>query len=389
MTVFNTRLVALASLVLGLHGCHNAVSPDRVVTWTALSAGLWYSCGITSEAKTFCWGGVPGYRDPIPLKDSLMPMSAIPLRIPSDKGFIDITVGEDNMCALDSLRVAYCWGSNQTGDVGDSSYLAKRGPSRVLGAIRWRALAGGSSHVCGVTLDGAAYCWGNQFRGALGNGKADGSSPQPELVLGGLTFTTVRAGPGYSCALTPPGEAYCWGVNDYGLLGDSQPPAPFLYSTSPSHVTGGHRFVTITLGGLHACAIAIDARAYCWGWNNYGQLGNGSSAASSWPVPVSGDLRFVSLTAGYLHTCGLTADGAGYCWGNNERGQFGTGDTVAASTPQLIASPGTYVTLVAGGRHTCARTPSGDAFCWGRGDYGQLGDGLLGDRQRPTPVAPP
>jgi alpha-tubulin suppressor-like RCC1 family protein len=167
--------------MVGLHGCHNLVGPDRAVTWKALSAGLWYSCGVTTEAETFCWGGVPGYRTPFPLKDSLMPISALPLRVPSARRFIEITVGESPICALDSLRAAYCWGANQMGEVGDSSNLAKRGPSRVVGSIRWRTIAGGSSHVCGIALDGAAYCWGDQFRGALGDGQvAFTSIPWPE-----------------------------------------------------------------------------------------------------------------------------------------------------------------------------------------------------------------
>ncbi|MHB1297821.1 MAG: RCC1 domain-containing protein [Gemmatimonadaceae bacterium] len=346
-----------------------------------------YSCGLPTTGGALCWGGVGGYFPPFPLEDSLVPNSAIPLRVPGGRHFVEITVGGLGACALDSERAAYCWGANQMGEVGDGSYLAKRGPAAVVGGHRWKMIAAGGTHVCGIALDDRTYCWGNQFRGALGNGLRDGSNPQPVEVLGGLTFASVYAGPARSCGLTADGDAYCWGVNDYGQLGDGEPPEPGKHSAAPSRVVGGLRFASLGVGGT-ACGVTHDALAYCWGWNPYGQLGDGTTVNSSSPVRVAGNLRWASLSVGNAHSCGLTTDGAAYCWGSNVRGQFGNGSTEDASTPQLIAGAGTYVALATGGNHTCGLTAAGTARCWGQNNYGQVGDGTAGsDRLWPTQVA--
>lgn len=378
--------ILIAALTLAA-ACGGSSEPPVIATWRALAAERWYTCGLTTTDETFCWGGVPGYRDPMPLEDSLIPISAVPLLVPGGHRFTEITVGETPMCALNEERAAYCWGSNQVGEVGDGSHLAKRGPSAVVGGLRWRMLSAGSSHVCGLTTDDQAYCWGNQFRGALGNGELNGTSPQPVAVQGAHEFLSIQAGGGFSCALTADGEAYCWGVNDYGRLGDGQPPAPFLESATPLPVVGGHRFTSLALSTYHTCGIVADARAYCWGESFVGQLGNGSTEPTSIPTPVSGDHRWRALSLGSSHSCGITTDGALYCWGGNERGQFGNGTvTDVTTTPLLIDDTGVYVSIVAGGFHTCGITVAGTAFCWGYGEYGQLGNGVMNNNPRPTQV---
>lgn len=377
-------LVITFAITAACRGSTDSTPPSM---WSALDASEAYTCGLSPTGEALCWGGVGGYYDPAPLTDSLMPNSAVPLRVPGERRFVDMTVGALSMCALDTERRAFCWGANQRGEVGDGSYLAKRGPSAVLGDHRWRMISAGGVHVCGVTVDGQTYCWGNQFRGALGNAALDGASAEPVLVHGGFTFDSVYAGAGTSCAIAPAGEAYCWGINDYGILGDSQTPEPFKESASPSRVAGGYQFGSLALGGNHACGITRDAHLYCWGWNANGQLGNGSTQPSSTPVLVSGDLRWASVSLGNQHSCGLTTAGGVYCWGNNDRGQFGTGTTDKSSSPELIAAPGKYLSIRAGGNHTCGLTANGRALCWGQGDYGQLGDGVMRDRLRPTQVA--
>ncbi len=377
----------LCTLVVLLSACRGSTDPVQQSVWTTLAASEFYTCGLSPAAEALCWGWVPGYYYGPPPEDSLMPRSAVPLRVPGERRFVDITVGALSVCGLDAERRAYCWGANQLGEVGDSSYVAKRSPSAVVGALRWRMISMGGAHACGLTVENQAYCWGNQFRGALGNGALDGATAQPSAVLGGLTFDSIYAGLGMSCGITPEGDAYCWGINDYGILGDGQPPEPGPETATPSLVVGGHRFASVALGGDHMCGITQDARAYCWGWNAYGQLGDSSTESSSSPALVSGDLRWASVSVGYAHSCGLTTSGSVYCWGNNERGQFGTGVTGNSYSPEMIAGPGTYVTVIAGGNHTCGLTDAGTAFCWGQGNYGQLGDGVFRDRLRPTQVA--
>lgn len=369
-------------------GC-GSTDPSRPSLWTVVDAGADYdTCGLATSNEAYCWGGPSGFYDPFPLADSIAPNSAVPVRVSGGRHFTSISVGGLSRCALDAEGKAYCWGANQRGEVGDGSHLAKRGPSAVSGGFRWRMISAGGAHTCAISSDRKAYCWGNEFRGALGNGRESfTTSPEPTAVLSELTFDSVYAGSGTSCALTGQGNAYCWGVNDYGRLGDGKPPEAGKELATPSLVVGGHLFSSLSMGGAHVCGLTFDASAYCWGWNRYGQLGNGSTDHSSTPVAVGGSLRWRLITSGEFHSCGLTQDSALYCWGNNTYGQFGNGSISDASSPQLIAAPGTYVHVTAGGRHTCGVTVVASAFCWGYGEFGQLGNGRFADNPRPTQVA--
>lgn len=376
-------LVGAATTACGL------TEPKTPSTWTTLSADAWYTCGLSSSGEASCWGGTTGgYRGDPPIWDSLPPNSALPLAVPGGRRFVHITVGEETICAIDSLRVGYCWGWNEFAQIGDSSRITKRAPSPIHGGLLWKTIAAGGARVCGLTTEGKAYCWGNSFRGALGNGvTVTGMSPVPVAVLGGLRFGSLSYSLATACALTAEGDAYCWGVNDNGMLGDGTPPEPGKESAVPVRVVGGLRFKEIDVGGYNVCGITPDSRAYCWGYG--GVLGNGSGTPSSSPVPVSGDLRWKSVSVGNGHSCGITTDGRMFCWGNGQRGRFGNGDTSIAFTPQLSAPAGRFVSVFAGGEHTCALTATGTAYCFGRGDYGQLGDGIFADRLRPVPVASP
>lgn len=381
----------LVVLVAVFVACRGPAEPDGPITWTALSAGSFYNCGLARTGDAYCWGGVGGYFEMPSPQDSIIPNSAVPWVVPGKHQFSHISAGSLVMCALDLARRAFCWGGNTYGEIGDLSTVAKRGPSAVVGGFVWRTIAAGGAHVCAITVESVTYCWGNNFRGALGLGNdlISGGSGEPLPVAGGVTFVQVWTATGRSCALTAEGYAYCWGVNDDGVLGDGRTPEPGAESATPVRVVGDHRFSSLAMGGAHTCGITLDARAFCWGWNRYGQLGDDTHNSSSSPVPVLGDLQWASLSAGEFHTCGLTMVGSAYCWGSNENGQFGTGATGTASVPQLVGSAGTYVEVAAGGRHTCGRTSAGTAFCWGRGDFGQLGHGFMRDELRPVPVARP
>lgn len=353
------------------------------LAWSSATAGEFETCGLSRTGEAWCWGSPDGYYGS-PDPDSLPERSAVPRFVPGGHRFSSISSGSLPTCALDDNGAAYCWGSNLTGEVGDGSYLAKLGPAPVAGGYHWSHLAAGGSHVCAITTTHQAYCWGNQFRGALGNGLASGTSPTPTAVAGEIAFAAIAAGSGTTCALDLTGAAYCWGVGDNGLLGDSQPPKTGTESTVPVQVVGGLKFSSIVVGGTQVCAIAIDATAYCWGYGS--ELGNGTSGASSVPVPVAGGHFWSRLSAGVVHTCGVTLDGAVYCWGNGIYGAFGNGFTGVALSPVRVAEPGHFQKIVAGGYHTCGLTAKGIMWCWGRGTNGQLGDGQFENRMAPVQV---
>src|SRR5262245_32075492 len=144
-----------------------------------------------------------------------------------------------------------------------------------------------------------------------------------------VSFEAVFAGGAHTCALTSvPGAAYCWGRGESGQLGVPAPPSTcftgtefFSCSMVPVPVGGGLTFVTLAGGASHTCALASDGTAYCWGNNEFGQLGDNSTANRNAPVQVAGGLTFASIDAGAAHTCAVTSAGDAYCWGRNDRGQ--------------------------------------------------------------------
>ena len=204
-------------------------------------------------------------------------------------------------------------------------------------------------------------------------------APTPALATSStqvLAFRQVSAGPlRHTCGVTTDDRAYCWGINEDGQLGDGTTTS----SRAPVAVAGGHRFRHVSTGSFHTCGLATDNRAYCWGLNEFGQLGDGTTTQRLTPVAVAGvagGQQFRQVAAGGTFTCAVgQADGKGYCWGGNGAGMLGDGTTTTRLTPVAVAGGRQFRQVSAGSSHGCGVTPSDRAFCWGQNGTGQLGDG--------------
>jgi alpha-tubulin suppressor-like RCC1 family protein len=211
-------------------------------------------------------------------------------------------------------------------------------PTPVSGGLTFTSLSAGNLHACGLTAAGAAYCWGANESGQLGDASTTDRA-SPVVVAGGHTFAAISPGRDHTCAVTLDGAAYCWGDNTFGQLGDGTT-SP---SAVPKPVSGSASFSAVTTGLEHSCGLTTSGRAWCWGQNNapqvQGQLGDGTTRSSNVPVAVVRDLAFVELRAGRAFTCGRTAEGKIYCWGDNRVGQLGTGDVERrnSATPVGVA----------------------------------------------------
>jgi alpha-tubulin suppressor-like RCC1 family protein len=196
----------------------------------------------------------------------------------------------------------------------------------------------------------------------------------------------LTVGWNHSCALTVDGRGFCWGRNDYGQVGD----ATTTSRAAPTPVAGNAQLVSIAAGTSHSCGVTAAGRALCWGRSNYGQSGvPGDAGGVTAPREVTGSATFSTIVAGSVHTCARGRDGSGWCWGRNSYGQLGDGSTVDRSAPVQVRGVGRLVSLNAGAAHTCATGAGGEAWCWGYNIDGQVGRGDRENAYTPTRLTPP
>jgi alpha-tubulin suppressor-like RCC1 family protein len=281
---------------------------------TIVTAGATHNCALTSARAAWCWG-----LNALVDTTGATVNAAVPTRLQSDIAWKQISTGVAHSCGITLLDVAYCWGFNNAavaGQLGDGTTVNRFAPTPVVGGFSFSEIASGADHTCGLT-NGAAFCWGQNQSGQLGDGTTQART-SPTAVVGGVSFASIGTGTAISCGLTPQpqGRVYCWG----GISGTAVL-TPITYATAPA-------FVSLTVGGAHACALTAESTAYCWGLNNWGQLGDSSQTRRNSPTRVAGDLRFTQISAGFLHTCGITTAGAAACWGFNRSGELG--DSTAA-----------------------------------------------------------
>jgi alpha-tubulin suppressor-like RCC1 family protein len=239
-------------------------------------------------------------------------------------------------------------------------------------------------HTCALAFSGQAYCWGENEDGQLGDGsRTDRLTPVP--VSGGIEFVSLAATYVHTCGLDRVGKAFCWGPAGWGRLGnqggDQQEPGP---------VQPEIPFISIGAGWDHSCAVAYDGQAYCWGRNEEGQLGHTAGPEEWVPAPVDQPgLRFKSVASNRYHNCAVTDDGSAYCWGDNASGQLGDGTTQNRDAPVRVQIPGTVIGTGVGYHHSCAWTDDGRGYCWGAGESGELGNGDFQESLTPVQVDGP
>jgi hypothetical protein len=375
------------------------VSVLSSVTFASVAAGGAHTCALTTGGAAYCWGrgesgqlGIPVPTTTCPTDAGPFPCSMAPIAVGGGLVFAQLAGGGAHTCGLTSDGSAYCWGSNQSGQLGDNSTTTRDAPTPVTTELKFASIDAGAQHTCALTSDGAAHCWGFNNRGQLGDGTTSDRFV-PVAVTGGHTLQRIVAGGfdiGHTCALATSGVAFCWGDSERGQLGTGSGGLGVEDLSAhpvPAPVAGTLTFAALTAGlGRHTCGLTGTGAAHCWGENSFGGLGNGSTSDSPVPVAVSGGLAFVQLIAGGFigHTCGIAVGDAAHCWGENERGQVGDGSTVDRLEPSAVVGGLSFTSLDAGYRHTCGRDTTGAVYCWGSGGAGQLG--TISTSQSAVPV---
>lgn len=365
---------------------------DDPTQMAQVAAGRDHSCGVSGigsgagpvllvpAGPVFCWGrndwgqlgdgaGGPGV------------YATKAVRVQTDVRFSRLAVGSGYTCGIGEDLRAFCWGQTTSG--GSPTAI----PAPVSGSLRFHLIDAGESHVCALAEGGALYCWGGNDQGQLGIDTFDNRTDPVRVP--NLLVATFAVGGNHTCAITTNGTTYCWGANQHGQLGLD--PTTAMQVATPTVVPSVPAFSLLTAGTRHTCALTTQIRtggkpAYCWGSNEYGQLGRHSNnVITPTPTEVSDQFAFRALSAGADHTCGVVhnveftesqaPNNLGYCWGRNHRGQIGNGtENAQRLSPDSVLIPGELQSVSAGHEHTCALSGNA-AFCWGGNDFGQLGDG--------------
>jgi alpha-tubulin suppressor-like RCC1 family protein len=262
-------------------------------------------------------------------------------------------------------------------------------------------LAAGEDATCGILPLGRGYCFGRA--GLLGVSKdtvcfndvrtsTEGCTLIPLRIAGQLNFVNISVGDSVACGSTADSKAYCWGSQKYGQLGNGVTAAGT--ANAPALVVGAASKTAVSLsrvsaGGNHVCGLSPSGAAFCWGQDSLFQLGNGDEFVlnSTTPIPVAGTNVFTSISAGLSHTCAITTANVAMCWGDNSSGQLGiASDDFFADSPTAV--PGlSFSSVSSGSYHTCGLTPVGVAYCWGDNSFGQLGGGPSAPFFSNAPVA--
>lgn len=312
---------------------------------------------------------------------------------------VGVTTGIAHSCALAGDGSVSCWGDNRNGELGDGTTTTRLSPVQVtgLGPGSTVEIAAGGSHTCARTSHGALRCWGSDSYGQLGNlSTGEQTKPTTPLGFGVGTALGVATGQKHTCAVTVVDATRCWGSNAVGQIGTGEDPAdPAGVEPWPVEVVGLGAGSTdvVSTGMLHTCALLSDASARCWGQNDSGALGTGTTQREVTPAQVlglgPGSTR--QLAPGGGHSCAITTAGAALCWGSGSEGQLGDGTRVRERLepgPVTGLGRGSTATISArGSGSTCAVTTEGAALCWGSHGFGQLGIGSdHSPRVTPTPV---
>jgi alpha-tubulin suppressor-like RCC1 family protein len=327
-----------------------------------------------------------------------------------------LAVGGDHVCVLRGGKVE-CWGSNNSGDLGIgvssgpqscNGTACSPAPVAVTGlSASVESVAAGDGQTCALLAGGTVACWGANDIGQLGDGSTSGPemcqsqfscSTTPSVVSGVSGATAVATNGEEACAVVSGGAVKCWGSNGFGALGNGTTATDLGGSSVPTMVSGLTRATAVAIGYDYACALLRDGTIECWGTNDAGQLGNGSTTNATTPVPVSGITGATAIATGWYNTCALMADGTVACWGANGDGELGfaiasspqtctSNNDACATTPVKVPNLSGVTAIAAGMADACAVLSDGTVRCWGLNWSGELGNGTTTNSSTPVVVS--
>jgi alpha-tubulin suppressor-like RCC1 family protein len=373
------------------------------VTYTKVVLGASFGCGLTTAATVYCWGG-DGEGE---LGDGGADLGVlVPVRanIPysATNPVIDIEAGSFHACALQQSGAVYCWGRNDKGQLGVTVTTTPIATPTLISGHTYQMISLGSLHSCGVegtpSNRFANYldCWGDNTDAEFGNNATNNLPTYAPVMVQYNAYYSVSAGNLYTCAITAAtgGSLYCWGNDQFAQLGNGTTGGNFTGPILVNLAVGAPSPpvpVSVSAGNTTTCATDANGNGYCWGDNTYGQTGNGVTGTTVLsPTLIPGSHSWTSISVGSNSVCGI-ASTADYCWGFNGEGQLGNGTSGTAGTPTpaaVIGSGALFTEFVVGqGSQSACYITSGVVYCFGNDGNGQLGIGPPVFSAMPNPTA--
>ena len=352
----------------------------------SISAGDYHTCGIrANDSRVLCWG--QGDYGQLGDGSASSHNVGIPNLTLDSSAFLSVDAGADHTCGIraNDSRVL-CWGRGDFGQLGDGSTAFHNVgiPNLTRDSSAYLSVSVGSYYTCGIRAnDSRVLCWGDGYYGELGDSSAgtDHVVNVPNLTLDSSAYLSVSAGGDHTCGIrTNDSRVLCWGRGLYGRLGDGSTAAHNV--GIPNLTRDSSAYLSVSEGQYYTCGLrANDSRVLCWGYGDFGQLGDGSTASHNVGTPnlTRDSSAYLSVQLGDYHTCGIRAnDSRVLCWGYGDPGNLGDGSTAShnVGTPNLTRDSSAYLSVSTGNAHTCGiRANDSRVLCWGRGDFGRLGDG--------------
>jgi alpha-tubulin suppressor-like RCC1 family protein len=372
--------------------CYPVLVAGAIKTFCQISAGSNHSVAIDKNGRAWAWGlngtGQLGDNSTV---SKLTPVSVLG----AVKTFCQITSGDTHSVAIDKNGRAWAWGGNNVGQLGDNSITSRLTPVSVQGAVKTFcqiSTGNSSSHSLAIDKNGRVWAWGFNNQGQLGDNSI-GSKRTPVSVLGAVkTFCKISTGQNHSLAIDKNGRAWAWGANGSGRLGDNS----IANRLTPVSVQGAVKtFCQIDAGGTHSVAIDKNGRVWAWGVNSSGEIGNNLAASKRTPVSVLGAVKtFCQITAANFYSIAIDKNGRAWGWGYSSSGQLGDNSTAQRQTPVSVqGAVKTFCQIDAGGQgnvaefsHSVAIDKNGRAWAWGYNNQGQLGDNSIVSKRTPVSV---
>lgn len=346
---------------------------------SAIAGGGSHNLALKTDGTLWAWG----YNSLGELGIGTFTSSNLPVAVTGLSGVKSIAAGGYNSLAQTSDGVLWDWGANLDSELGNGTTQQNNVPVQVNGIGPVAAFAGGVFYNLAAKSDGTAWSWGFNVDGELGNGVMANSNV-PVVVSGVDSVVAVATGVYHSLALKSDGTVWAWGANYDGELGNA---TTAIASDVPVQVTLLTGAVSIAAGAYHSLAAKSDGTVWAWGYDNDGELGDGSATVNSTaPVPVVGLTNAVSVAAGDSFSLALKADGTVWTWGANDSGQLGNNSTAGSTVPVQVASLAGIVAVAAAGSHAVALRSDGTVWAWGYNNDGELGNSSYANSGVPVQV---